>query len=105
MSDSATPWTVAYQAPWSMEFSRQEYWSGLPFPSLGDLTIINSVQFGENRSEVIFRQLGEKMENSTQSENPSLTSQDFLRHRQVNQGSPFWFSMLRRRGEEKGDES
>ena len=28
-----TPWTVAYQAPQSMEFSRQEYWSGLPFPS------------------------------------------------------------------------
>ena len=33
MSDSATPWTVAYQAPPSMGFSRQEYWSGLPFPS------------------------------------------------------------------------
>ena len=33
----ATPWTVAYQAPPSMRFSRQEYWSGLPFPSLGDL--------------------------------------------------------------------
>ena len=32
----ATPWTVAYQAPPSMEFSRQEYWSGLPFPSPGD---------------------------------------------------------------------
>ena len=31
-----TPWTVALQAPESMEFSRQEYWSGLPFPSLGD---------------------------------------------------------------------
>ena len=29
----ATPWTVAHQAPPSMEFSRQEYWSGLPFPS------------------------------------------------------------------------
>ena len=29
----ATPWTVAYKAPLSMEFSRQEYWSGLPFPS------------------------------------------------------------------------
>ena len=28
-----TPWTVAYQAPPSMGFSRQEYWSGLPFPS------------------------------------------------------------------------
>ena len=32
-----TPWTVAHQDPLSMEFSRQEYWSGLPFPSLGDL--------------------------------------------------------------------
>ena len=31
-----TPWTVAYQAPLSMGFSRQEYWSGLPFPSPGD---------------------------------------------------------------------
>ena len=34
---SATPRTVAYQAPPSMKFSRQEYWSGLPFPSPGDL--------------------------------------------------------------------
>jgi len=33
----ATPWTVAYQGPLSMAFSRQEYWSGLPFPSPGDL--------------------------------------------------------------------
>ena len=32
-----TPWTVAYQAPPFMGFSRQEYWSGLPFPSPGDL--------------------------------------------------------------------
>ena len=32
-----TPWTVAYQASLSMGFSRQEYWSGLPFPSPGDL--------------------------------------------------------------------
>ena len=31
------PWTVAYQAPPSMGFSRQEYWSGVPFPSPGDL--------------------------------------------------------------------
>ena len=37
VSDSATPWTVAHQAPLSMEFSRQEYWSGLPFPTLGEL--------------------------------------------------------------------
>ena len=33
----ATPWVVAYQAPMSMGFSRQEYWSGLPFPSPGYL--------------------------------------------------------------------
>ena len=33
----ATPWTAAHQAPPSTGFSRQEYWSGLPFPSPGDL--------------------------------------------------------------------
>ena len=33
----ANPWTVVYQAPPSMGFSRQECWSGLPFPSPGDL--------------------------------------------------------------------
>ena len=32
-----TPWTVAYQVPPSKGFSRQKYWSGLPFPSPGDL--------------------------------------------------------------------
>ena len=32
-----TLWTVAHQAPLSMGFSRQEYWSGLPFPTQGDL--------------------------------------------------------------------
>ena len=33
-----TPWTVAHQAPLSMGFPRQEYWSELPFPSPGDLS-------------------------------------------------------------------
>ena len=38
MSDSfATPRAIAYQAPQSVRFPRQEYWSGLPFPTLGDL--------------------------------------------------------------------
>ena len=37
ISDSATPWTVARQAPLSMGFSRQEYWSGLPRPPPGQL--------------------------------------------------------------------
>ena len=33
----ASPWTVAYQALLSVEFSRQEHWSGLPFPPVGDI--------------------------------------------------------------------
>ena len=41
----ATPWTVARQAPLCMEFSRQEYWSGLPLPSLGDLPN-SGIEFG-----------------------------------------------------------
>ena len=36
VSNSATSWTVAFQAPLFLEFSRQEHWSGLPFPSPGD---------------------------------------------------------------------
>ena len=38
VSNSETPWTVVRQAPLSMGFSRQEYWSGLPFPYPGDLS-------------------------------------------------------------------
>ena len=38
VSDSATPWTVAYQAPLSMGFPGQEHWSGLPFPTPGGLS-------------------------------------------------------------------
>ena len=38
LSNSVTWWTAAHQAPLSMELSRQEYWSGLPFPSPGALT-------------------------------------------------------------------
>ena len=36
-SDTATPWTVAHQAPLSMGFPKQEYWRGLPFPPPGGL--------------------------------------------------------------------
>ena len=39
VSDSVTPWTVEHQGPLSMEFSRQEYWSGLSFPTPGDLLL------------------------------------------------------------------
>ena len=38
MSDSATSWTAAHEAPVSMGCPRQEYWSGLPFPTSGDLS-------------------------------------------------------------------
>ena len=40
MSDFATPRTVAHRAPLPMGFSRQEYWSGLPFPPPGDLSYL-----------------------------------------------------------------
>ena len=41
-----TPWTAAYQAPPSMRFARQEYWSGLPLPSLYHLSsLLNSLHF------------------------------------------------------------
>ena len=41
----ATQWTVAYQASLSMGFSRQEYWSGLPFPSPASQDKINTISF------------------------------------------------------------
>ena len=47
----ATPWTVAHQVPPSMGFSRQEYWSGLPFPSPGDLPNIRLPLFPNQRTE------------------------------------------------------
>ena len=37
----ATPWTTAHQAPPSMGFSRQEYWSGVPLPSLGNRLVVD----------------------------------------------------------------
>ena len=42
----ATPWTAAYQAPLSMGFSRQEYWSGVPLPSpeVVDITLIKKLR-------------------------------------------------------------
>ena len=51
-SDSATPWTIAHQAPLSMEFSRQEYWSGLPFPPPGGL-LDSGIELGSLVSPVL----------------------------------------------------
>ena len=44
----ATPWTAAYQAPPSMGFSRQEYWSGVPLPSL-----IKYLRYTKNSSDCL----------------------------------------------------
>ena len=43
-----TPWTAAYQAPPSMGLSRQEYWSGVPLPSLNEMTSASQI-------DIIFR--------------------------------------------------
>ena len=54
----AAPWTAAYQAPPSMRFSRQEYWSGLPLPSPGetggDRIMRGTVQQPSEKKEKIF---------------------------------------------------
>ena len=51
----ATPWTVAYKAPLSLEFSRQEYWSGLPFPSPEDLPELGSKKRDREASDIDIR--------------------------------------------------
>ena len=48
----ATTWTAAYQAPPSMGFSRQEYWSGVPLPSPGNIYTLPQ-NMGRSREEVI----------------------------------------------------
>ena len=53
MSDSVTPWTAGHQAPLSMEFSRQEYWSGLPCPSPVDIPDLG-IEHGSSALQVDF---------------------------------------------------
>ena len=50
VSDFAIPWTVAHQAPLSVEFSRQEYWRGLPCPSPEDLPNLG-IKLGSSTSQ------------------------------------------------------
>ena len=57
MPDSATPWTVAHQAALPVGFSRQEHWSGLPFPSPGDLPA-PGIKPGSHASQVDSSPLG-----------------------------------------------
>ena len=68
VSDCATWWTLAHQAPPSMGFSRQEYWSALPFPSPGDLpdpgiscTAGRCLTFWATREALILRSIPLKM--------------------------------------------
>ena len=68
-----TPWTVAHQIPLSMEFSRQVYWSGLPFPSSGDLpnpgleSRCAALQADSSPSELPGKTNNSKMLNKTES--------------------------------------
>ena len=67
---SATPWTVTRQAPLSMGFSRQEYWSGLPFPtptSVSDLSVEHRYksQRGKTMLELYYEKTYKTMSNST----------------------------------------
>ena len=55
----ATPWTTAYQAPPSMGFSRQEYWSGVPLPSPGKVNWADSKKLVMNLSHYIHKKLSE----------------------------------------------
>ena len=48
----ATPWTVAHQAPPSMGFSRQEYWSGVPLPSL-NLLVYSKAKVSFDKSQLL----------------------------------------------------
>ena len=50
----ATPWTIAHQTPLSIEFSRQEYWSGLPFPSPRDLPHLGIKPTSPMLAEVLY---------------------------------------------------
>ena len=50
----ATPWTAAYQAPPSMGFSRQEYWSGLPLPSLMKVNRYDKKEMGEENKDFMY---------------------------------------------------
>ena len=50
---SATPWTAAYQAPPSMGFSRQEYWSGVPLPSPSEILVMVYSLVGRLRMDMI----------------------------------------------------
>ena len=51
MLSHVTPWTVAHQAPLSMDFSRQEYWSGLPFPSPKFAVFLGNMIYGKDAEQ------------------------------------------------------
>ena len=82
----ATPWTVAYQSPQSMKFCRQEYWSGLPFPSPGDLPD-RGIEPGSPALEadtLTSEPLGKIL--SISKENPHMILVGFVLNGQVNLG-------------------
>ena len=73
------PWTVACQAPLSMEFSRQEYWSGQPFPSLGDLPDPGTGPTSAQLDSLLLGHLGSRHEYNGEEKTSSSKSQSFIR--------------------------
>ena len=89
----ATLWTVGHQAPPSMGFSRQEYWSGLPFPSPGDLPDPGikprspALQADALPSELPWKQTGDK-DQKKKRKNDSTVGLDHV------QENASWFKLL-----------
>ena len=68
----AIPWTVAYQAPPSMGFSMQEYWSGLPLPSPKECSNYCTISLISHASKVIFKILQARLQQYVNYEFPDV---------------------------------
>ena len=75
---SATPWTAAYQAPPSVGFSRQEYWSGLPLPSLAKITADGDSSHEIKRHLLLGRKVITKLDSMLKSRDITLLSKIHL---------------------------
>ena len=68
----STPWTVGYQAPPSMGLSRQEYWSGLPFPSLEQCSNYCTIALISHTNKVMFNILQARLQQYVNHELPEV---------------------------------
>ena len=85
MSNSfETPRTVAHQAPWSMGFPRKEYWSGLPFPSPGDLPDPGTeIEFPAFQADALPSEPPNTLKGDPDLNSPRSLSQDTYTHKKT----------------------